>query len=93
MNQDEYFDVILLTDITTDEGTTLKEGESGVLVETFGPSYVVEFAIPDHTLVGGHRFETVVLNPEDFAITGKTDILIDSCLQQGIVGRTKEDTE
>jgi len=70
MTPDEYLDVILLTTITTDEGTTLEAGHSGVLIETFGPEFIIEFAIPDHTLVGDHRFETVVLKPEDFAIVG-----------------------
>lgn len=72
MNPDEYLDVVLLKTITTDEGTTLEEGQSGVLVEIYGPQFIIEFAIPDHTLIGDHRFESVSLNPEDFVIVGET---------------------
>jgi hypothetical protein len=73
MTPDEYLDVVLFHDVITDEGTTLEEGYQGTLVDKFGEQFVVEFTIPDERLVGGNRFETVVLNPEDFAVTGNPE--------------------
>lgn len=70
MTQDTMMSVLLLRDIPLNDGTTLNEGYQGTLIEPFGPQFIVEFAIPDDTLVGGNRFNTVVLNAEDFAITG-----------------------
>jgi len=73
MTPDDYLGVVLFRDVTTDESTTLPSGCEGVLVDKLGEQFVVEFAIPDDTLVGGHRYEVIVLNPEDFAITGKLE--------------------
>ena len=73
MTPDENLGVVLFHDITTDEGTTLVEGCAGHLIEPFGSQFVVEFAIPDEALVGGHRYESVVLSAEDFAITGNSE--------------------
>lgn len=56
-----YKIIKLLVDKTSDSGYTLKSGSQAVVVEALGPgpdAYIIEFAIPDETLVGGNRFDT-----------------------------------
>lgn len=64
-------EILTFVDVTTDQGTELEKGSVGVIADKVSDdSYIIEFAIPDDTLVGGHRFETAVMDTPTFAIAG-----------------------
>ena len=61
--------VMLFEDIKTDQGTELKSGFQGTLIDKFGDEFVIEFALEDSSLEGDLRFETACLSADKFAIT------------------------
>ncbi len=71
MHPAEYLNVMLLNSVVVHDDLTLEEGSEGTLIELLSSGYVVEFAIEDDDLVGGHRYETVVLGAEEFAVLGR----------------------
>ena len=63
-----YKTIKVLVDKIGDSGYGLKAGAEAVIVEALGPgpdAYIIEFAIPDETLVGGHRFDTCTVAAEE----------------------------
>jgi len=63
-----YKTIKLLVDKTSDSGYIFAAGAEAVIVEALGSgpdAYIVEFAIPDEMLVGGHRFDTCTVAAEE----------------------------
>ena len=64
--------VELVVDVPSDFSDALiPKGTRGTVVERYGQpkeGYSIDLAIPDDALVGGFRYENVVLLPEQFAV-------------------------
>ena len=62
----------LVVDVSGDfSDGVIPKGIRGIVVERYEPpkeGYSVDLAIPDDTLVGGFRYENVVLLPEQFIV-------------------------
>ena len=61
--------IMLFEDIETDQGTSLKSGYQGTLVEQVDAGFIIEFEIANTSIEGGKRFETACLSSDKFAIT------------------------
>lgn len=66
--------VELLVEIPSDfSDEVIPKGTRGTVVECYQEpkeGYSVDLAIPDDSLVGGFRYESVVLEPEQFIVRG-----------------------
>lgn len=67
------YDIVeLAEDVPSDfSDGTIPQGTRGTIVERYEQpteGYSVDLAIPDDTLVGGFRYENVVLLPEQFIV-------------------------
>ena len=64
--------VELLVDVPSDfSNDVIPKGIRGTVVECYEQpkeGYSIDLAIPDDSLVGGFRYENVVLTPEQFAV-------------------------
>ena len=64
--------VELLEDISSDfSNGVIPRGTRGTVVERYEQpqeGYSIDVAIPDDSLIGGFRYENVVLMPEQFAV-------------------------
>jgi hypothetical protein len=64
--------VELLVEVPSDfHDELIPRGTRGVVVERYEhpkEGYAIDLAIPDDSLVGGFRYENVVLSPEQFAV-------------------------
>ena len=67
-----YDSVRLLVEVPSEyRAVILPPGTEGTVVETFSSpreAYAVDFRIPDDRLVGGYRFENVMVTPEQFDV-------------------------
>ena len=66
--------VELLMEVPSDfRDGVIPRGTRGIVVERYEhprEGYSIDLAIPDDSLVGGFRYENVLLTPEQFAVTG-----------------------
>lgn len=71
MTLSPFASVLLLKDVKTDQGTPVKEGTQGTLIEQDADGFVVEFRIfcADCPTGTEHHFEAALLSPDSFAIT------------------------
>ena len=69
--------VELVVDVPSDfSDGVIPRGTRGTLVERYEQpkeGYSIDLAIPDDALVGGFRYENVVLLPEQFAVRDQSD--------------------
>jgi hypothetical protein len=75
MKAGQYDRVRLLVDVASEyRDQVLARGTEGTVVETFQQpreGYAVDFAIPDSRLAGGHRYENVMLAPDQFEVVAR----------------------
>jgi len=75
MKAGRYDRVRLLVDVSSEfRDEVLARGAEGTVVETFElprEGYAVDFAIPDDRLAGGHRYENVMLAPDQFEVVAR----------------------
>lgn len=73
---EQYARVTILRDLRSDGGEVVAAGSEGVIAEVLLPdAYLIEVAFPEPALVGGQRFDTLVVHRADIAAEQQEDML------------------